>query len=199
MQDATSASLTRTPTQVVARGWAQYLLTSMDKLDFVVVLAAVAEELASLAVASSVWETLGPTKEREIDQDDPVMDQVFSVLRVIRIVRLYKLVRDQPQLQDMRALRLALDALFSATKPVIVALCISFCVLMLFALLGMQLFSGGMYQCSDGVCVCVCVCVSACMLAYKCMCVHACIHAEVMCVSTRIHTNTYVLICVNAS
>ena len=175
MQDATSASLTRTPTQVVARGWAQYLLTSMDKLDFVVVLAAVAEELASLAVASSVWETLGPTKEREIDQDDPVMDQVFSVLRVIRIVRLYKLVRDQPQLQDMRALRLALDALFSATKPVIVALCISFCVLMLFALLGMQLFSGGMYQCSDGVCVCVCVCVClrACLRTSACACMRA--------------------------
>ena len=54
----------------------QYLLTNMDKLDALVVAAVVAEEAAKISLLRSAWDTVGPTKERLDDRDDPVIEQV---------------------------------------------------------------------------------------------------------------------------
>jgi len=138
--------------KVVARGWSQYLLTSLNKFDALIVAAAVAEEATKIALVMSIWDTLTPSKERDTDRDDPVLSMVFSALRALRIVRLFKLMRDQlerPGIRRFRSLALALEALTAAFKPISTALVLALCVLLLFALLGMQLFSGGMQRCSD--------------------------------------------------
>jgi len=139
--------------KVLARGWSQYLLTNLGKFDALIVAAAAAEEATKITLVMSIWTKLTPSKERYENRDDPASSMVFSALRALRVVRLFKLVREaleRPQSRSrFRSLGLALEAYAAAFTPVSTALVLGFCVLLLFALLGMQLFSGGMQRCSD--------------------------------------------------
>ena len=142
--------------KVLARGWSQYFLTTLGKFDALIVAAAAAEEATKIALVMSIWTNLTPSKERDQNRDDPVLSMVFSALRALRVVRLFNWVREVLEnrardrgARSLRSLGLALEAYAAAFKPVSTALVLGFCVLLVFALLGMQLFSGGMQRCSD--------------------------------------------------
>lgn len=137
--------------KVVARGWSQYFVSLMHKFEALMVLAAFAEEVTKSTLFMSAWDKVTPTKERFAaeSRNDPVLDQAFSALHILRNVRLVQMLRGRIQLQGVRTLSLALETLIAASVPMMTAFGIALAVLLLFSIIGMQFFSGGMFHCSD--------------------------------------------------
>ena len=133
----------------IAGGCIRYLRSPANFLELLVALASIADEFSSIALTSGVWSALSPTKERFAERDERWTNRVFPAFRTLRVFRMLEFYRLLPPRYKSRSLSTCLDALELSIPPLLVSSVVSFIILVVFSLLGMQLFSGRLWSCSD--------------------------------------------------
>ena len=110
--------------KIVALNCQVYMSSAYNKLDFVIILSSIADEIMKIMDMAS----------------DSNLLKFMRILRAFRVLRI---------LSRLKGLALILRTLWICVNPLLSSIAIVAALVFLFAMLGMQLFQGKLHFCSD--------------------------------------------------
>lgn len=114
--------------KVIAMNFREYIKVGWNKIDFVIVITSVLDEILSRSLSDGVD---------------------ITALRVLRIFRILRALRPLRIVARARGLRILAVTLVSAIRPVLNTSILAVMVFAVLGILGMQLLGGKMHWCSD--------------------------------------------------
>jgi hypothetical protein len=115
--------------KIISMTFVAYIKVGWNKLDFLIV-------STSLIDMSLTYGLRG----QEVD---------LAALKIFRIFRIFRALRPLRIIARAKGLRILVGTLMASVKPVLNTVSIALAVFSVFGVLGMQLLSGKLYQCSD--------------------------------------------------